>query len=49
MKRLRIIAAFLAAAVGTGYALNQILKKTGLEDIFDIDLNEDIDNDQRKS
>ena len=49
MKRLKVIAVFLAAAVGTGYALNQILKKAGLEDIFDIDLNEDIDNDQRQS
>jgi hypothetical protein len=49
MKSLRLIAVFLVAAVGTGYALNQILKKAGIEDIFDIDLNEDIDNDQRKS
>ena len=49
MKSLKIIAVFLATAVGTGYALNQILKKAGIEDIFDIDLNEEIDNDQRKS
>jgi len=49
MKSIKLIGVFLAVAVGTGYALNQILKKAGIEDIFDIDLNEDIDNDQRKS
>jgi hypothetical protein len=47
MKSLKIIAVFLATAVGTGYALNQILKKAGIQDIFDIDLNEEIDNEPK--
>jgi hypothetical protein len=47
MKSLKLIAVFLAAAVGTGYALNQILKKAGIEDIFDFDLSEEIDNEPK--
>jgi len=47
MKSLRLIAVFLVAAVGTGYALNEILKKAGIEDIFDFDLSEEIDNEPK--
>ena len=47
MKNIKLIGVFLAVAVGTGYALNQILKKAGIEDIFDLDLSEEIDNEPK--
>jgi len=47
MKNLKIIGVLLATAIATGYLLNQILKKAGLEEAFDFDLfAEDIDVDQ---
>lgn len=46
MKSLKIIGVLLATAIATGYLLNELIKKAGIEDIFDFDLNEDIDNDQ---
>jgi len=38
MKNLKIIGVLLATAIATGYLLNQILKKAGLEEAFDFDL-----------
>jgi hypothetical protein len=35
------IVVLLATAIASGYALLTILKKAGLEDLFDFDLNED--------
>lgn len=46
MRNLKIIGVLLATAIATGYLLNELIKKAGIEDIFDFDLNEDIDNDQ---
>jgi hypothetical protein len=46
MKNLKVIGVLLATAIATGYLLNEFLKKAGVEDIFDFDLSEDIDNDQ---
>jgi hypothetical protein len=46
MKSIKIIGVLLATAIATGYLLNEFLKKAGMKDIFDFDLNEDIDNDQ---
>jgi hypothetical protein len=49
MKSIKLIGVFLAISVATGYALNQILKKAGIEDIFDLDLSEEIDNEPKPS
>ena len=46
MKKIKVIGVLLATAIASGYALFIFLKKAGIEDIFDFDLNEDIDNDQ---
>jgi hypothetical protein len=47
MRNIKIIGVLLATAIATGYLLNEILKKAGLEDSFDFDLfGEDIDVDQ---
>lgn len=44
-KKLIGIGVLLATAVLSGYLLNQILKLAGTEEIFDFDLNEDIDEE----
>jgi hypothetical protein len=41
MKNIRVLVVLLLAAILSGYMLNQFLKKAGLEDIFDFDLNEE--------
>jgi hypothetical protein len=41
MKSIRVLVVLLLAAILSGYMLNQFLKKAGLEDIFDFDLNEE--------
>ena len=45
MKKINVLVVLLLAAILSGYALNQFLKKAGLEDIFEFDLDEDIDNE----
>jgi hypothetical protein len=40
-KKINVLVLLLLAAILSGYMLNQFLKKAGLEDIFNIDLNED--------
>jgi hypothetical protein len=39
------IMVFIATAIAFGTFLVNIIKKAGLEEIFDFDLNEDIDNE----
>jgi len=46
MKKLWVLVVLIAIAISSGYALFASLKKVGLEDIFDFDLNEDIDNEE---
>ena len=46
-KRLSALVMLIATAILTGVALNKFLKWAGQqEDIFDFDLDEDIDNEQ---
>ena len=45
MKKINVLVVLLLAAILSGYMLNQFLKKAGLEDIFEFDLDEDIDNE----
>ena len=45
MKNIRVLVVLLLAAILSGYMLNQFLKKAGLEDIFDFDLDEEIDKE----
>jgi hypothetical protein len=40
-KKLSALVVLLLAAILSGYMLNQFLKKAGLEDIFDFDLDEE--------
>jgi hypothetical protein len=44
-KKLPVLFVLLATAILSGYMLNQFLKKAGLEDIFDFDLDEEIDEE----
>jgi hypothetical protein len=44
-KKLSALVVLLLAAILSGYMLNQFLKKAGLEDIFDFDLDEEIDEE----
>jgi hypothetical protein len=37
----------LATAIASGYALYELLKRTGLGDTFDFDLSEDIEEDDQ--
>jgi hypothetical protein len=43
MKKLWALISLIAIAISSGALIFNILKKAGLEDIFDFDLNEDID------
>jgi len=43
--KLSALVVLLLAAILSGYMLNQFLKKAGLEDIFDFDLDEEIDEE----
>jgi hypothetical protein len=45
MKKINVFVVLLLAAILSGYMLNQFLKKAGLEDIFEFDLDEEIDNE----
>ena len=45
MKNIRVFVVLLLAAILSGYMLNQFLKKAGLDDIFDFDLDEEIDEE----
>jgi len=43
MKKIKVSLVLLLAAISSGYFVYSILKKAVLEDIFDFDLDEDID------
>jgi len=45
-KKLTSLVVLLATAILSGYALFTFLKKAGIEDIFDFDLVEDIDDEE---
>jgi len=45
MKKLWALLSLIAIAISSGALIFNILKKAGLEDIFDFDLNEDIDQE----
>ena len=44
-KRLPVVVVLLVTAILSGYMLNEFLKKAGLEDIFEFDLDEEIDEE----
>ena len=44
-KRLSALVILIATAILSGVALNKFLKWAGSEEIFDFDLDEDIDNE----
>ena len=44
-KKFMSLVVLLATAILSGYALLTFLKKAGIEDIFEFDLGEDIDED----
>jgi hypothetical protein len=44
-KKINMIVVLLLAAILSGYMLNQFLKKAGLDNIFDFDLDEEIDEE----
>jgi hypothetical protein len=44
-KKFTSLMVLLATAMISGYAMFSFLKKAGLDDIFDFDLTEDIDQD----
>ena len=46
MKKIYALIALTATAVFSGLYLSKFLKWAGQEEIFDFDLNEDIDNEQ---
>jgi hypothetical protein len=46
MKKIFALLTLTATAVFSGVALSKFLKWAGQEEIFDFDLNEDIDNEQ---
>ena len=46
MKKLTALIMLIATAILSGVYLSKFLKWAGQEDIFDFDLNEDIDNEQ---
>ena len=46
MKKISAFIMLIATAILSGVALSKFLKWAGQEDIFDFDLNEDIDNEQ---
>ena len=46
MKKLWALISLIAIAISSGELIFNILKKAGLEDIFDFDLSEDIDNEE---
>jgi hypothetical protein len=45
MKKIRIALILIATAIFSGAFIYNILKKAGLEEIFDFDLDEKIDNE----
>ena len=45
MKKINVLVVLLLAAILSGYALNQFLKKAGLSDIFEFDLSEEEDEE----
>jgi hypothetical protein len=45
MKKIKVFAVLLLAAILSGYMLNQFLKKAGIEDIFEFDLSEEHDEE----
>ena len=46
MKKIWALIILIATAILSGVMLSRFLKWAGQEDIFDFDLNEDIDNEQ---
>jgi hypothetical protein len=46
MKKIWALVSLIATAILSGVAMSKFLKWAGKEEIFDFDLNEDIDNDQ---
>jgi len=46
MKKIWALVSLIATAILSGVALSRFLNWAGKEEIFDFDLNEDIDNDQ---
>jgi hypothetical protein len=46
MKKIWALVSLIATAILSGFAMSKFLKWAGKEEIFDFDLNEDIDNDQ---
>jgi hypothetical protein len=44
-KKFNSLVVLLATAILSGYAMFSFLKKAGLDDIFDFDLGEDIDEE----
>jgi len=46
MKKVWALITILATAILSGLALSKFLKWVGQEEVFDFDLNEDIDNEE---
>jgi hypothetical protein len=46
MKKIYALLTIIATAILSGVALSKFLNWAGQQDIFDFDLNEDIDNEQ---
>lgn len=47
MKSIKIIGVLLVTAIASGYMLNELIKKAGMDSLFDSDLfAEDIEDDQ---
>jgi hypothetical protein len=46
MKKVWALISLIATAILSGVAMSKFLKWAGKEEIFDFDLNEDIDNDK---
>ena len=46
MKKIWALVSLIATAILSGVALSKFLKWAGKEEIFDFDLNEDIDNEE---
>jgi hypothetical protein len=46
MKKIYALITIIATAILSGVALSKFLNWAGQQDIFDFDLNEDIDNEQ---
>jgi hypothetical protein len=46
MKKIWALVSLIATAILSGVAMSKFLKWAGKEEIFDFDLNEDIDNEE---